>query len=262
MADSRVRKNAREKICTFEFVRGNYESKITRSVSNVLNDLDIKIKTPQTQEIENIINDNKDVVISNELAQALVDGIADFEVHNDGGNMPLSKEVTLFTLFQAINYLPNNFIEEAYNNVNEFCKLTDNAKNEFDNKRSRYSHLSTSPFVLAKILKLYQTEYYDEYVKPLLNHEVKQFDIDRNDDFSMTDIRRKAENEVYKNASEVIEDLSKVIRFVDSGSKMFVQKEYDIHSKTWSLVFVNNLYERFIKDDKVMERWTENNNSI
>ena len=75
--------------------------------SNVLNDLDIKIKTPQTQEIENIINDNKDVVISNELAQALVDGIADFEVHNDGGNMPLSKEVTLFTLFQAINYLPN-----------------------------------------------------------------------------------------------------------------------------------------------------------
>ena len=78
----------------------------------------------------------------------------------------------------------------------------------------------------------------------------------------MTDIRRKAENKVYKNASEVIEDLSKVIRFVDSGSKMFVQKEYDIHSKTWSLVFVNNLYERFIKDDKVMERWTENNNSI
>ena len=78
MANSRVRKNAREKICTYEFVRGNYESKITRSVSNVLNDLDIKIKTSQTQEIENIINDNKDVVISIELAQALVDGIADF----------------------------------------------------------------------------------------------------------------------------------------------------------------------------------------
>lgn len=260
MADSRVRKNAREKICTYEFVRGSYESKVTRSVSNILNDLDIKIKMPQTNEINTIITENEDVVISDELAQALIDGIADFEVHNDGGNMPLSKEVTLFTLFQAINSLPKKYIEEAYNNVYEFCKLTDNARNEFDNKRSRYAHLSTSPFVLAKILKLYQTEYYDEYVKPLLNHDVKQFDINLNDDFSMTDIRRKAEMKAYKNSSEVIEDLSKVIRFVDSGTKMFVQKEYDIHSKTWSLVFVNNTS---MKDSlKMIKLWKDGQKTI
>ena len=260
MADSRVRKNAREKICTYEFVRGSYETKVIRSVSNILNDLDIKIKMPQTNEINTIITENEDVVISDELAQALVDGIADIEVHNDGGNMPLSKEVTLFTLFQAINSLPKKYIEEAYNNVYEFCKLTENARNEFDNKHSRYAHLSTSPFVLAKILKLYQTEYYDEYIKPLLSHEVKQFDINLNDDFSMTDIRRKAEMKQYKNSSEVIEDLSKVIRFVDSGSKMFVQKEYDIHSKTWSLVFVNNTA---MKDSlKMIKLWKDGQKTI
>lgn len=56
----------------------------------------------------------------------------------------------------------------------------------------------------------------------------------------MTDIRRKVERNLYKHSSEIIEDLSKVIRFIDSGTKMFIQKEYDIHSKTWSLVFVNN----------------------
>lgn len=240
MADSRVRKNAREKICAYEFVRGGYDSKITRSLSNILNDLDITIKVQQTEEINNIIKENQDVVLSDELAQALIDGIADFEVHNDGGNIPLSKEVTLFTLFQAINSLPKKFIDEAYNNAYQFCKLTDNARNNFDNKRSRFSHLSTSPFVLAKILKLYQTEYYEEYVKPFMSHAVKRFNINLNDDFSMTDIRRKVERNLYKHSSEIIEDLSKVIRFIDSGTKMFIQKEYDIHSKTWSLVFVNN----------------------
>ena len=260
MADSRVRKNAREKICTYEFVRGSYESKVIRSVSNILNDLDIKIKMPQTNEINTIITENEDVIISDELAQALVDGIADFEVHNDGGNMPLNKEVTLFTLFQAINSLPKKYIEEAYNNVYEFCKLTDNAKSNFENAKARYAHLLTSPFVIVKILKLYQTEYYDEYVKPLLNHEVKQFDINLNDDFSMTDIRRKAEMKAYKNSSEVIEDLSKVIRFVDSGTKMFVQKEYDIHSKTWSLVFVNNTA---MKDSlKMIKLWKDGQKTI
>ena len=156
--DSRVRKNACEKICTYEFVRGSYESKINRSISNVLNDLDIIITVYQNQEIENIINENEDAVINDELAQALINGIADFEVHNDGGNMALSKEVTLFTLFQTINSLPKKYVNEAYNNFYDFCKITDNAKNNFKNARSRFSHLSTSPFVLAKILKHYQTE--------------------------------------------------------------------------------------------------------
>mgnify|MGYP001121851487 CR=1 FL=1 len=145
------------------------------------------------------------MIVNDNLAQAFADGIADFEVHNDAGNMPLSKDVTLFTLFQSINSLPKKYINEAYNNVYKFCKLTDNAKNNFENKRSRFAHLSTSPFVLAKILKLYQSENYDEYIKPLLNHEVKQFGIDLNDEFSMTDIRRKAEQKLYRNALEVME---------------------------------------------------------
>ena len=59
---------------------------------------------------------------------------------------------------------------------------------------------------------------------------------------------------------EVIEDLSKVIRFVDSGSKMFVQKEHDIHLKTWSPVFVNNTS---MKDSlKMIKLWKDGQKTI
>ena len=82
----------------------------------------------------------------------------------------------------------------------------------------------------------------------------------RNNEFSMTDIKRKVEMMSCQNPSEVIEDLSKVIRFVDSGSKMFVQKEYDTHSKAWPLVFVNNTW---MKDSlKMIKLWKEENKTI
>lgn len=160
----------------------------------ILNDLNINIKEEQSKEIETMMMKNKDCSIDDKLAQVLVDGIADFEVHNDGGNMTLTKEVTLFTLFQAINSLPNKFINEAYNNVYEFYKLTDNAKIKFEEARARYSHLSTSPFVLVKILKIYQNEYYNEFAKPLITNKFELEKIDFNDSFEITDIWAKVEN--------------------------------------------------------------------
>jgi len=238
LPDSKVRKNAREPITKYEFIRGGWKSKVTRSLSNVFNDLDIKISVEQkSEEINNIVNENAGVMISDELGQALIDGLYELEIHNDGGSMTIDKEITLFTLFQSINSLPSKFINEAYNNVYEYCKLTDNARNNFENAKQRYSYMKTSPFVLVKILKLHQTDYYDEFVKPLLKNTVV-FGINLNDDFSITDIRRKAEQKLYKYPNEVIEDLSKVIRFVDNATKMFVQKEFDAKSETWTMTFV------------------------
>ena len=239
LPESRVRKNAREPITKYEFIRGGWNSTITRSISDVLNDLDIKITIEQkSEEINNIVRENVGVMINDELARALVDGLYDFEVHNDGGNMSIEKEVTLFTLFQAINSLPKEFVEEAYINVFDLCKLTDNAKNNFETAKQRYGWMSTSPFVLVKILKLHQTEYYNEYIKPLLKNNTVVFGINLNDDFTMTDIRRKAEQRLYKYPNEVIEDLSKVIRFVDNEQRMFVQKVWNVDSKTSSISFV------------------------
>ena len=73
--------------------------------------------------------------ITDELAEAIVYGLEDLEIHNDGGSMPISKEITLFTLFQAINSLPSKFIDQAYEIVYECCKLTDNAYSNFEKSR-------------------------------------------------------------------------------------------------------------------------------
>ena len=263
MADSKVRdSNHKGGIKTYSFIKGSYESILKRSVNDILNDLDITIKLKQTPEIESIKDENisENENISDELAQALVDGIADFEVHNDGGYMPIDKEVTLFTLFQAINALPSRFINEAYDNVYQLCKLTDNAKDNFENAKARYQHLKTSPFVLCKIERLYQTEYYNEFVKPLLKHQVKKFEVDLKDSFCLTDVRAKAESYVYKNCEQVIEDLSKVIRFIDSGNKMYIQKDYDAHTKTWKISFVTDSDMR--GSLKMIKLWKEERKTI
>ena len=54
-ADSRVRKNATEPICSYSFIRGSYDSKLTRSVNDVLNDLNVKLQIKDNQEIKAII---------------------------------------------------------------------------------------------------------------------------------------------------------------------------------------------------------------
>lgn len=255
---TRVRQNATTPITNYTFIRGGYESQIKRSVNDILSDLDIKIKNAVVDE-NNDIPEN-DVTIDDTLARALVDGLYDFEIHNDGGNRRLNEEITLFTLFQAINSLPKQYIEEAYDNVYQLCKLTENAKTNFENARARYEHMYTSPYVLVKILKLYNNVFYDEFVKPLLQKPIKTFKIDLDDSFSITDIRKKAENKEYKNNADVIEDLSKVIRFIDSAQKTFVQKEYNTKTKTWGITF---LTDKAMKESlKMIKLWNEDRKTI
>lgn len=126
---SQVRKSHKSAINTYEFIRGGWDSTITRSISDVLNDLDMKNTVEQkSEEINSIVHENVGVMINDELARALVDGSYDFEIHHDGGSMSIDKEVTLITLFRAINSLPKEFMEEVYINVFDLCKLTDQAK--------------------------------------------------------------------------------------------------------------------------------------
>ena len=236
---SKVRANAKSPILKYEIIRGSFDQPLVRNVDDILRDLDVKVKIDQPLEIKAIM-DNEDSVVSDELAQALVDGLCDFEVHNDSGNMKLEKEVTLLVLFQAINSLPAHLIEEAYDNVLNFCRLTDSAAANFEIRKARYFNMKTSPYVLVKILKLYQTDYYNKTIKPLIAKQVRIHKIDLTDPFSMSDIRAKASDNLYKDYNDVVTDLSKVIRFIDNEQMMFVQKVFDVHTKRWKLGYLTN----------------------
>ena len=63
--------------------------------------------------------------------------------------------------------------------------------------------------------------------------------IDLKDDFTMTSIIGKAENGKYINASEVVYDLSRVIRRIDGEVITFVKKIYDVHADKYILVHIN-----------------------
>lgn len=261
MADSKVRKNHKSPISTYSFIRGSYDSVLKRSVNDILKDLDVKLTIDQNEEITQIIKENVDEVITDELAQAIIEGFDNIEIHNDGGNMKLDKEVTLFTLFQGINSLPQKFIEQAYEIVYECCNLTGNAKSNFENAKARYVHLSTSPFVLVKILKLYNQPYFDEVIKPLLQkQEQKFYEIDMRDDFTLTSMIQKADKHKYQNKFQVIEDLSKVIRKIDAETVMYVKKIYDIHAKRHTLTFVTQTNMREML--KSIKLWKEDNKMI
>ena len=260
LPESKVRKNARSQIKTYSFVYGSLDSVVSRSLQEVLDDLDIQIRIKQTPEIERIINEDVEP-ITDELADAIINGLENIEIHNDGGAMPLTREVTLFTLFQALNSLPNDKIDFAYEVVRECCCLTDNAMSNYDNARIRYQRLKTSPYVLVKILKLYRKDYYETEIIPLITErKIVIKDIDLQDSFGMIDIRSKAEKNSYKNKKEVVEDLSRVIRFIESDQMMFIQKVYDTYSKKWKISFVND--GNMTKSLKLIKLWNNDGKTL
>ena len=261
MAGSKVRKNHKSPISTYSFIRGSYDSVLTRTVNDVLNDLDVKITVEQNEEVKQIINENVDTCISDELATAIIEGFDNIPIHNDSGSISIDKEVTLFTLFQGINSLPKSFINPAYEIVYECCNLTDKAKENFENARNRYANMQTSPFVLVKILKLYNKPYFDEVLKPLLRSQEPTINqIDLSNDFTLKTMSEKAEKHKYTNKFQVIEDLSKVIRRIDADTVMYIKKIFDVHANRQVLTYVTqaNMKEML----KSIKLWKEDKKQI
>jgi hypothetical protein len=113
------------------------------------------------------VNDHKlgfDVLgfeeFSSETAQKLVNGLVGLEIHNDGGGMNIEDEVILFTLFPAINSLPDEFIKPAYKKVCLECVFKENACANYKSAKLRYSSNRSHPGVLSKIIKIWNPDYY------------------------------------------------------------------------------------------------------
>ena len=73
--------------------------------------------------------------------------------------------------------------------------------------------MSTNPYILIKIVRLWNNEYYKVNVKSLLpTRDFEIFKIDLKDNFTMKDVIVKAEKRKYKRLEDVVTDLSKVMR--------------------------------------------------
>ena len=260
LPESKVRKDHKSPISTYEFIRGDYDTIISRSVNDILKDLDIKITIEQPQAVKDTIkmyNNSDNITV--EFARTLIYGLEGLTIHNDSESQPITKEITLFTLFQAINSLPNDVINDAYDYIFENSNLTPNAKSNYNNARKRYSVYQTHYGVLIKIIKLYNNDYYKKFIKNEAD-EIIINNIDLNDNFTITNISSKAEKHMYKTYKEIVEDLSKVIRFVESNNLMFIIKTYDIHNNKYVISYMTNTNMKEML--KMIKLWNDERKTI
>ncbi|KAH7831344.1 putative Poxvirus D5 protein [Monocercomonoides exilis] len=199
------------------------------SLESVLDVFGIDLKTENTSatiaaEPHNLLTQDGVVDMSPTVALALVDGLKDVEIHNDTGSLSFDSELTLLPLFAALNSLfningfDNQSIDFLYNQIRETAALTANAITHFEEKRNRK-----------------ENEQKEEPPREITVHE-----IDLNSSFSFCEIRDQACRKQYSSLSEVAEDLTKVLMFVEARME-FIVKEFDIHTSCYSITFKTKL---------------------
>ncbi len=254
---SKVRNNdknsgKRGEMLHYSYIRNDAKSCLKHTVADLIKRLDITIVS---KEVKEIVSEYTHVEISDKLVDVLINGLTDLVIHNDG--RPLEEEITFFVLFQAINSLPADRIDEAYSNVYSQCDLTDNAMSNFEMARSRFSQQISSPYVLVKMYKIWKAEYYEEFVKPLLTRPFTKHNIDITDNFLLENVMAKAKRREYtRGLDEVAEDLTRVVRYIAKGTKSFIMKVEDEFTKRNKLDIVSR--KDMTQNLKDVELWKRN----
>ncbi len=257
-------KKPKKPILKYEWIRGSYASMVKRSINEVLHDLQLTIKSEKHQpfDVATIMHDTVDDQITDDLAETLVGGIFGFTIHNDGGGMPIDKEITLFTLFQTLNSLPEAYIERAYDAAYSNCTLTITARGNWDKAQDRYSQMCTSPYVLAKMIKYHNSDYYDSMLRSKLNvmHSSVVSEIEIADRFDLTEMIKKAEQGLYKKEKDVLIDLSKFVRRINATKIMNIEKIYNALYDAYEVAHVKDTDME--KKLKTVKLWKEEKKQV
>ncbi|KAA6357362.1 MAG: hypothetical protein EZS28_047111, partial [Streblomastix strix] len=164
--------------------------------------------------------------MNDELAQASVDALKNLEIHNYP--QPINMEVSLLSIFCGLYGIANEQIRaEGIGNIRKFNKLTVNADKNYGQASSN-GERKPNPWILTKILRYYNKEYYEQIIKLLLkkNYDLKKqqkitnvlksidkYEIDLKDPFTLKDILDKASNGEYANQIELVaQDLQKILK--------------------------------------------------
>ena len=165
-----------------------------------------------------------------EQCRLLVMGLDGLEIHADSGSRMLRDEITLMPLFQALNALPVELIDWAYDWVWEHAKLTNSAWARWDEIRSRNEDKSSSTRVLMKVLQCHNKSYLNEHASEFdTNAKIKalqgpRVQIDLHDEFNIGDFRGRCP---YDDLGEAVHDLQRCLLVVDNTPELFIMKNYD-----------------------------------
>ncbi|KAA6378407.1 MAG: hypothetical protein EZS28_026065 [Streblomastix strix] len=160
---------------------------------------------------QKIIEEGTIVKMNDEIAQVCIDGLKNLEIHNFP--QPINMEVSLLGVFSEIFGINNESIRaEGLGNIRKFNRLTANAEKNYGQAASN-GERKPNPWILTKILRYHNKDYYEQTIKPLLkqNYEMKKqqkisdivqqiekHEIDLKDPFTLIDVSSKALNENMK----------------------------------------------------------------
>ena len=265
---SKVRKNHKDKVKKYEVVCGDFEGLVMSKADEVLsrfgiitkNDDEPTIKPVKQKELTSTKSKKNSEAIDIVFAEVLINGFKGLEIHNDGGSHPIEDEITLFTLFPAINALPDKVVDKAYDVIYNEANLTPSAAANFLTARKRYANLQTSHKILIRMLKAHNPSYYEEKVVELLPKLIEIQDIDLQDSFLIDNIKAKSEDGVYTCEQDVISDLSRVLRYISCAEPMFLLKTYDKNTKRYILSYIRDDTMRTTL--KRIKLWREHGNWI
>ncbi|KAA6359371.1 MAG: hypothetical protein EZS28_045102, partial [Streblomastix strix] len=179
----------------------------------------------------NIINEDCTLdAMPKDIADACIEGLKGLSIHNDTNT--LEREISLLPLFMGLNglqHLGQQYKETAYSTVQMNNNLSVKASQHWGERKGRYSNKANA-WILTKIIKLHNKDYYESTLKPLIikTYEAKKQEkietvvksiekneIDLIDPFTLKDVSSKALNGKYQNKLELVaQDLLKIIRIV------------------------------------------------
>lgn len=247
--ESKARKD-HAPVGTYTFLRGNFDSFIVNDrevILIALGIMSIDVRTEDEKKDEELKFD--EVELTEDEYRLIINGFdSHIKVHNDGGSMKLEDEVTTFTLFPAINSLPNKFINDAYDHVYNNCTLTPACRTCWSDRWTRYSNRITHPGILRKILKIHNPEYYNTNLialNAIAKPQITINEINFDDDFYLEHITRNAKEGKYHNEAEALSDLTKVMRYI-SAFGAFAMKRMN---STTNAPYLSFEYKSKIRDD-------------
>ncbi|KAA6373867.1 MAG: hypothetical protein EZS28_030606, partial [Streblomastix strix] len=103
-----------------------------------------------------------------DIADACIDGLKGLSIHND--TYTLEREIRLLRLFighNGLQHLGQQYKEAAYSAAQMNNNLTANASEHWNDRKGRYYNKANA-WILTKIIKLHNKDYYKSTSKPLI----------------------------------------------------------------------------------------------
>ncbi|KAA6404472.1 MAG: hypothetical protein EZS28_000023 [Streblomastix strix] len=103
-----------------------------------------------------------------DIADACIDGLKGLSIHNDTN--ALEREISLLSLFMGLNglqHLGEQYKEAAYSTVQMNNNLTAKASEHWSERKGCY-YSKANAWILTKIIKLHNKDYYESTLKPLI----------------------------------------------------------------------------------------------